>query len=133
MKKGEMNILTAYSYNHFNETSGTVGVPKVIPMTDMQSAVFAKYNNLLVYGIMQEQVDSDWMNGRAFCTSSGTDTKYIHMCFALMDKEIRGIISGFYSVIVLFLKYIANNYELLIDDIEKGTISDEVDMPDEVR
>lgn len=182
MKKGEKNILTAYAYNHFNETSGTVGVPKVIPMTDTQSAVFAKYNNLLTYGIMQEQVDPDWMNGRAFCTSSGTcrtlesgltvgsasakmadfikggkdaldsmmrtmytspieainptagtDTKYIHMRFALMDREVRGIISGFYSVIVLFLKYIANNYELLIDDIEKGTISDEVDMPDEVR
>ena len=33
MKKGERNVLTAYSYNHFNETSGTVGVPKVIPMT----------------------------------------------------------------------------------------------------
>ena len=182
MMKGEKNILTAYPYNHFNETSGTVGTPKVIPMTEQQSAVFAKYSNLLMYGIMQEQVDPDWMNGRAFCTSSGTcrtlesgltvgeasakmadfikggedaldsmmrtmytspveamfpaagtDTKYIHTRFALMDREVRGLVSGFYSVIVLFLKYIANNYELLIDDIEKGTISDEVDMPDEVR
>ena len=43
MMAGEKDILTAYSFNHFNETSGTVGNPKVVPMTDRQSDVFAKY------------------------------------------------------------------------------------------
>ena len=71
MMDGEKNLLTAYRYNHFNETSGTVGAPKVVPMTDEQSEVFAKYNNLLMYGLMREKVDADWMNGRGFCTSSG--------------------------------------------------------------
>ena len=182
MMEGEKNILTAYSYSHFNETSGTVGVPKVVPMTDEQTEVFSRYNNVINYGILAENLDHAWMEGRAFCTSSGNcktlksgltvgeasakmvdhikggrdaadamirtlftspveglnpahgaDTKYIHTRFALMDREVRGIVTGFYSVIVLFLRYIEDNYELLINDIEKGTISDDVDMPDEVR
>lgn len=182
MMDGERNLLTAYKYNHFNETSGTVGVPKVVPMTDEQSQVFARYNNLLMYGILRDKVDPDWMNGRGFCTSSGNcrtlpsgltvgeasakmadyikggkdaldamirtlytspleglnpepgvDTKYVHTRFALMDREVRGIVTSFYSVIVLFLRYIEDNYELLIHDIEAGTISDDIDMPDSVR
>ena len=182
MMDGEKNLLTAYGYNHFNETSGTVGAPKVVPMTEEQSQVFAKYNNLIMYGILRAKLDTDWMEGRAFCTSSGNcrmlksgltvgeasakmadyikggkdaldamirtlytspleglnpehgvDTKYIHTRFALMDQEVRGIITSFYSVIVLFLRYIEDNYELLIHDIETGTISEDIDMPDSVR
>ena len=182
MAKGERNILTAYPYSHFNETSGTVGAPKLIPMSDPQSDVFGKYNNLIMYGIMREQLDPDWMEGRGFCTSSGncrtlesgltvgeasakmadyikggkdaldkmvrtmytspleglnpephSDTKYIHTRFALMDKEVRGMVTGFYSVLLLFLRYIADNYKLLIDDIGKGTISPEIELPNDVR
>ena len=182
MMDGERNILTAYSYDHFNETSGTVGVPKVVPMTEKQTEVFSRFNNLLMYGLIREDIESDWMDGRGFCTTSGNcrtlksgltvgeasakmadyikggrdaldamirimytspleglnpkhgvDTKYIHTRFALMDSEVRGMITGFYSVIVLFLRYIEDNYELLIHDIETGTISDEIDMPDDVR
>ncbi len=182
MMEGEKNILTAYEYNHFNETSGTVGVPKVVPMTEEQSQIFARYNNLLMYGIIREDLDPDWKEGRGFCTSSGNcrtlpsgltvgeasakmadyikggkealdqmirvmytspleglnpehgvDTKYIHTRFALMDKNVRGMITGFYSVVVLFLRYIEDNYELLIHDIETGTISDEIIMSDECR
>lgn len=182
MMDGEKNILTAYGYDHFNETSGTIGTPKVVPMTEEQSDVFVKYNNLLMYGILRENVDADWMSGRGFCTSSGTyrtlpsgltvgeasskmadyikggkkaldemirtmytspleglnpedgvDSKYIHTRFALMDKDVRGMITSFYSVVVLFLRYIEDNHELLIHDIETGTISDEINMSDETR
>lgn len=182
MMAGEKNLLTAYEYNHFNETSGTVGAPKVVPMTDKQSEVFAKYNNLIMYGIIRKNLPEDWMNGRGFCTSSGncrtlpsgltvgeasakmadyikggkealdamirtmytspleglnpehgSDTKYIHTRFALMDKEVRGMVTGFYSVVVLFLRYIEDNIDILINDIEKGTISDEIELPDSVR
>ena len=151
-------------------------------MTDKQSEVFAKYNILIMYGIIRKSLPADWMNGRGFCTSSGncrtlpsgltvgeasakmadyikggkdaldamirtiytfpieglnpehgSDTKYIHTRFALMDKEVRGMVTGFYSVAVLFLRYIEDNIELLINDIEKGTISDEIELPDSVR
>lgn len=182
MMDGQRDLLTTYDYDHFNETSGTVGAPKVVPMTTEQSQVFAKYNNLLMYGIIRKNLDPDWMSGRCFCTSSGNcrtlpsgltvgeasakmadyikggkdaydsmvrtlytsplealnpehgvNTKYVHTRFALMDREVRGIVTGFYSVIVLFLRYIEDNYELLIHDIETGTISDEIEMPASVR
>ncbi len=182
MMAGEKNVLTAYPCGHFNETSGTVGVPKRIPMSDLQAQVFSKYNKLIMYGILRDKLDPDWMEARAFCTSSGTyrklesgltvgfasskmaehiqggaegldkmlrtmytspveavtaqhgtDSKYIHARFALEDREVRGIVTAFYSVLVLFLRYIADHCELLIDDIEKGTINPEIEMPDEVR
>ncbi len=182
MMEGEKNILTAYEYDHFNETSGTVGVPKVVPMTGLQSDVYSKYNYLYMYGVMKENLEDDWMEGRCFCTSSGNcrtlksgltvgeasakmadyikggkealdamvrtvytspleglnpehgaDTKYIHTRFALMDREVRGMITGFYSVIVLFLRYIEDKYDILIHDIETGTISEDIEMPDSVR
>lgn len=183
MMRGEKNILTAYPFDHMNETSGTVGNPKVVPMTDRQSEIYLKYNNNNMYGVLKKAMKSDeWMHGRGFCTSSGThhtlesgitvgeaaskmadyikggkaaldqmirtlytspveglapepgtNVKYIHARFALMDEDVRGIVSGFYSVIVLYLQYIADNYELLINDIETGTISDEIEMPEDVR
>ena len=61
------------------------------------------------------------------------DAKYIISRFALMDRNISGIITGFYSVAVVFFRYIADNYKMLIDDIENGTISSDVDLPDETR
>lgn len=182
MMNGEQNILTAYHCGHMNETSGTIGTPKTIPMTDEQSDVFARYNNLCLYGLMKKSMNEDWMNGRAFCTSSGncrtlesgitvgeasakmadyikggkaaldqmirtiytspleglnpvpkSDSKYIHTRFALMDREVRGIITGFYSVAVLYLTYIADNYEMLIEDIEKGTINEKLNIDAETR
>ena len=182
MCNGEQNILTAYPYQHMNETSATTGVPKRIPMTQPQSEVFLKYNKMYMDGLKANELDSKWMEGRAFCTSEGkhktlpsgitvgdassvmanyirggketmgsmmaalftspveatlpvpqTDTKYIHARFALMDADITGIICGFYSLVVNYLKYIAENYALLIDDIEHGTINDEINLTDEVR
>ncbi|MBQ7678000.1 MAG: GH3 auxin-responsive promoter family protein [Lachnospiraceae bacterium] len=182
MMAGERNILTAYPYDHMNETSGTVGVPKVVPMTEKQSDVFVKYNFNVGFGVMGETLTGDWEEGRAFCTSSGncrtldsgitvgeasakmadflkggvdeldrmirtmytspveglnpvpgSDAKYIHTRFAMMDRDVRGIVTGFYSVAVLYLQYIADNYEMIIDDIEKGTINADLDLSNEVR
>lgn len=63
----------------------------------------------------------------------GTDTKYIHSRFALMDKGVTGIITAFYSLVVVYFKYIDENFEMLIDDIEKGTISDNAGVADSVK
>lgn len=182
MMAGEKDILTSYSYDHMNETSGTIGAPKVVPMTDAQSEIYQRYNYLLNMGLYEEYLSPEWKEARAFCTSSGnyrrlpsgitvgsasskaaeflkggaeeldtmirimftspveglnpipkTDNKYIHARFALMDRETRGIITGFFSVAILYLQYIADNYEMLIDDIENGTINEDVRLTDEVR
>ena len=61
------------------------------------------------------------------------DTKYIHLRFAMMEKNIVGIIASLYSLIVIFMTYIYNNYEIIINDIEKGTIDSSIMLPDDVR
>ena len=63
----------------------------------------------------------------------GTDTTYIHTRFALMDREITGIIASFNSMLLLGLKYVDANSQMLIDDIENGTICKEVRMPEKTR
>lgn len=182
MADGQQNVLTAYPFKHMNETSGTIGVPKKIPMTQKQAEVFAKYNKHYADGLKAELLGDSWVEGRAFCTSEGThrtlpsgitvgsassvmadyirggketlgtmmatlftspveatiplkgmDTKYIHARFALMDRDITGMICGFYSIITNFLKYITENIDMLIRDIENGTIDEETGLPEDVR
>lgn len=182
MLHGEENVLTVYPFNHMNETSGTVGKPKLIPMTQPMQEMFLKYNKHYMDALYLENYGEDWAEGRIFCTAQGqyrtdpsgitigdasskmaeyvqggkqgldsmlravytspveatipepgTDTRYIHIRFAMMDKEIRGIVSGFFSMVVQYLHYITDNYEMLIYDIEHGTIDSSVEMPEEVR
>ena len=61
------------------------------------------------------------------------NTKYMHTRFALMDKDLTGITSGFMSTIISHLQYIRESHKILIDDIEKGTISPYIEMPEETR
>ena len=182
MVDGEKNILTAYPFSHMNETSGTVGTPKLIPMTDRQTQVFLKYNKHYMDAFYADKLGDAWMKGHIFCTSQGkyrtapsgitigdasskmaeyvqggrdgldsmlrmlytspveatipvlgTDTKYIHARFALADGGVTGIVSGFYIMVVQYLHYIAENYEMLIHDIETGTINERVDLPADVK
>lgn len=182
MKNGEKNVLTAYEFDHFNETSGTVGAKKAIPFTKEQAAIFTKYDYHYMNGLYTKCFGTKWMSGRTFATSEGNyktlpsgltigcasakmaqfirggedaldqmrrviytspleatlpgkdiDTKYIHCRFALMDKNISSIVCGFYSHMMHLMTYIGDNYEMFIDDIEKGIISDEVKLPKSIR
>jgi len=181
MAAGEKNILTAYEFNHMNETSGTIGAMKVIPMTTEQMQMFVKYNRHYTDGLMSRKLGEEWMKGRAFCTSEGchrtlpsgitvgcasskmvdyiggrdaadkilrtmytspidasapkpgVDAKYLHARFFLEDRNVTGFVCGFFSLATLYLNYIADNYEMLINDIETGTIDRSVNMTHEVR
>ncbi len=53
--------------------------------------------------------------------------------FALADPDVTFFFSVFFSVNVSQLAYLKKNWELLVNDIEKGVISEEVDMKPEVR
>lgn len=182
MVAGEKDILTAYPFDHMNQTSGTVGKEKLIPMTDRQAGVFLKYNKHFLDALYTEMYGEKWMGGRIFCTSEGTcrttpsgitignasakmaqyvqggaagldrmiravytspieatipapgtDTRYLHIRFALADRGIRGIVTGFFSYLVHYFHYIAEHYEMLIRDIETGTVDPSVELPPEVR
>lgn len=77
MKKGQKNILTAYPFNHMNETSGTLGKCKYVPMTDRQTSVYLRYNNLAINGCIAKCVDKKWMKGRTMLTTE--DEPCIHL------------------------------------------------------
>lgn len=61
------------------------------------------------------------------------DTKYIHLRFALMDKNIVGISTPLYTNLIILMTYIYNNYEIFINDIEKGTIDSSIMLPSDIR
>ena len=174
---GEENLLTSASIKHYNKSSGTVGVPKRIPMSD---EAMDTYNRVLVnepFGIIGNEYGEEWTHGRIIriaestanekylpCGASygavsqkmtrqfrdklqflytspdealfpvgGTNTKYLHARFALMDSDASGFLAAFYSYLIETLRYIEQKWELLVNDIEKGTIDDSIDMPEEVR
>ena len=42
-ENGESNLICAYPVNHYNKSSGTMGNPKKIPMSDRSFDIFMKY------------------------------------------------------------------------------------------
>ncbi len=69
----------------------------------------------------------------ALLPDQDTDTKYLHARFALMDADIASMNAAFLGFIVDIMKYIENNWEMLAEDIEKGTIHPSIRMPEQVR
>jgi len=61
------------------------------------------------------------------------DSKYAHLRFALTDRSLSYIVSAFMTAVSDLMKYLELNWELLVDDIEKGTINPEIKIPDDVR
>ncbi len=62
-----------------------------------------------------------------------TNTRYLHVRFAMMDKDLTGITAGFPVNLVHQMSYIRDNYEMLIDDIEKGNIDESITISDAKR
>lgn len=182
MKLGEKNLLTSYSFQHMNETAGTSGTPKNIPLTEEQSKIFLKYNNQYIYGLIDKYLNPNWINGKTFSPAEGKyikldsgitvgcaaskvadvikgdfepfssqykamftspveamipgidiDTKYIHIRFALTEKDISGIAVPLLTNIAVLIDYLCINYDLLINDIEKGTINQSIQLPNNIR
>ncbi|MDO5328511.1 MAG: GH3 auxin-responsive promoter family protein [Coriobacteriia bacterium] len=181
-KSGEKNVITAYPFDHMNETSGTIGEKKAIPFTQQQTQTFLKYDFNYMNGLYSKCFGTDWMAYKTFATSEGNyktldsgitigcasskaaemiqggkealdqmmrtiytspfeatvpgkniDTKYIHCRFALMERDLGAIVSGFYSHLMHLMVYIADNYQMFIDDIKNGTIDEDVKLPKEIR
>lgn len=61
------------------------------------------------------------------------DSKYAHLRFALMDKSLSYIVSAFMTAVSDLMKYLEMNWEMIVDDIEKGTINPQIKIPDKVR
>lgn len=53
--------------------------------------------------------------------------------FALMDEDVTFIFSVFLSINVSQMAYLEKNWKILVDDIEKGVISESIDLKPELR
>ncbi len=65
----------------------------------------------------------------AIFPESGTNTRYLHARFALMDPDATGFLAAYLSYLVALLRYIEDNWEMLVHDIESGSIDPSVGMP----
>ena len=63
---------------------------------------------------------------------SGTDTRYLHARFALMDPDATGCQVIYLSLLLVLFRYIESNWEMLVNDIETGTIDASVELPADV-
>lgn len=62
-----------------------------------------------------------------------TDTKYLHLRFALMEEDLSFITCAFLNTAVDAMKYFEDNWEMLAGDIERGTVNEDIIMPPRVR
>ena len=69
----------------------------------------------------------------AVFTKPGTDTRYLHARFAIEERDIRDISSVFITGVLDLMRYIEDSWELLVRDIECGTIDPSIQMPADVR
>lgn len=63
----------------------------------------------------------------------GTNTRYLHARFALEDPDVNNIVFTYAGFALDMCRYIEKNWEMIVKDIEEGTIDDSVEMPEEVR
>ena len=177
VKKGEQNLLCASTITHFNKSSGTMGVPKYIPMSEDAMQQYNMYNGSGPLGVLANAIGDGWINGRsirlaestaeevflpcgatygavsqkmtrqyrdklkymytspdeALFPKPGTDTKYLHARYALTDENATSFLMAFYSYLIELLRYIENNWEMLVKDIAEGTIDESVLLPEDVR
>ena len=63
----------------------------------------------------------------------GTDVRYLNARYALCDKDLNNINCTFTGFILDFCRYIEKNWRFLVSDIEKGIISESVELPEELR
>lgn len=174
---GEENLITSGKVVHYNKSSGTVGNPKRIPLTEEGLQVFQKYNGPYRMGLVAKEIGEDWINGRnmsiaesiaeiqhvksgvtygalsvkmigefrpylemiftspdeAIYPEPETNTRYLHARFGLMDRNLTNMASSFLGFFLEVLRYMEQNWELLVNDIEQGTIDPGIKMSQEVR
>lgn len=176
-EKGEKNLLCVYDVNHYNKTSGTMGNPKRIPMSEEAIRIFYKYNSNYMNGLLADKLGYSWIDGKCMSLTESaatinylkngasygalsvkavlkfrdylsmiytspdeatfpqpdTNTRYLHARFGLMDGSITNAGAAFASFFLEMLRYIEQKWEMLVQDIETGTIDESIKMSDGVR
>ncbi len=66
-------------------------------------------------------------------TRDAMDMHYMKLRFALPRRDVSYIGTVFVTMVESMMFYLENNWEMLCDDIEKGTINESVECPPDVR
>lgn len=61
------------------------------------------------------------------------DREYFKCRWALQEKDLKFIVATFMSLVTFSIGYIEKNHNMLIEDIEKGTINPNVKMSESIR
>lgn len=173
----EKNLICAYDIPHYCKSSGTMGNPKRIPMSDRAIEIFYKYNSNYMNAMLADKLGYSWIDGKNMSLTESaanidylkngasygalsvkamlkfrnflsfmytspdeatfpkpdTNTRYLHARFGLMDKNITNTGASFFSFYLELMRYIEQKWEMLVKDIEEGTIDDSIKMSAEVR
>ena len=69
----------------------------------------------------------------AVFAAPNTDTRYLHVRFAIQERDIRDISIVFITRMLDFMRYVEDNWQMLVHDIETGTIDASIQLPEDVR
>lgn len=61
---GESGLISAYNIAHYAKTSGTMGNPKRVPVSDRAMGVMNRYNMQLRTKVICDAIGFDWANPR---------------------------------------------------------------------
>lgn len=171
---GEKDIFTALPLAGYALTSGTTGVPRLIPCTkkhleqyvDAFESMSVKGSTLLLFESMPrtfryaDQAELDAISGMVLSqvqkkisdvsykriigkgtytspielliTKEVMDSVHLRLLFALADKKLEQIIAPFTWGVLEMFHYMEQHWQLLVDDIANGTISDGVKVSPEL-
>ena len=81
-EQGEESLLTAYTVHHFNKTSGTMGAPKRIPLSDEQAEQYNRYMKCVPFGVITEALGTRWASGKTIRIAESTAEETFLPCGA---------------------------------------------------
>ena len=65
--------------------------------------------------------------------SETIDPRYARLLFALLDPDVSQIVAPFTWTVLDTMQFLEKKYDQLLNDIEKGTVSDKSDLPENIR
>lgn len=179
IKNNETDLISVYPAVHYALSSGSVGVPKSIPVSEHTVECYGKYSANMVFGVMDRycrktfgryspkgrginpvevrsmQTENGVPKGTISARSLNTlkkfipyifspppeimftkehmDLKYLHIRFALADRNLMFMMSAFMTALADMMTYMETNWESLCREIEYGTLKEDANIPDDVR
>ena len=138
----EINIKYNYAYL-FNLFAEKVGIDWIkypfLNLTDLSISTlpsgdtYGSISGKLMGGFGDKISEFTTSPIEALMPDVGTNIRYINARFALVNQDVSFTITSFVSLFLEVLRFIKGNWELLVNDIENGTIDESIEMSDEVR